>query len=125
MENLGVLSLKLFFFIITSLRKAKEGVCSTICLVLTIINSKMIPRELLGLPNLVRAQTLRIHKSTEVIMVGKYQNFVLAAFQIISPCLKSLNNYQKLTVMGFVPSLSRKHFSQKIGHWVLLALIGV
>ena len=57
-------------------------------------------------------------------MVGKNQDFVLATFQIVSPSFKSLNNCWKLTVVGFVPSLSRDHFSQKIGHGVPLALIG-
>ena len=70
MENLGVLSSKLFFLIMAPLREAREGVCSTVCLALTIIDSKMIPRELLGPPDLARAQTLRVHKPTEVVIVG-------------------------------------------------------
>ena len=80
MEDLGVLSLKLFFLIMAPLREARKGVCSSVCLALTIIDLKMIPRELLGSPNLARAQTLCIHKLTKVIMVGKHQNFVLTAF---------------------------------------------
>ena len=70
MENLGVLSSKLFFLIMAPLREAREGVYSTVRLVLSIIDSKMIPRELLGPPDLTRAQTLCIHKPTEVVMVG-------------------------------------------------------
>ena len=80
MENLGILSLKLFFLIMAPLREAKKGVCSTVCFTLTIINWKMIPKELLGPPDLVRAQTFCIYKSTEIIMVDKYQNVVLATF---------------------------------------------
>ena len=40
----------------------------------------MVPKELLGPPDLMRAQTLYIYESTEVIMVGKHQDFVLAVF---------------------------------------------
>ena len=39
----------------------------------------MILRELLGPPDLTRAQTLRIYELTEVIMVGKHQNIMLTA----------------------------------------------
>ena len=46
-------------------------------------------------------------------MVGKNQNFVLAAFQIVFLGLKSFNNCWKLTVVGLVPSLSRDHFLEK------------
>ena len=55
MRNLDVLSSTLFFLIIAPLRKAKEGIYSNICLALTIIDLKIILRELLGLPDLVRA----------------------------------------------------------------------
>ena len=80
MKNLGVLSSKLFFFILTPLREARESICSPVGLALMIINPKMISGELLGPTDLSGAQALCIHESTEVIMVGKYQNFVLAAF---------------------------------------------
>ena len=92
MENLGVLSSKLFFFILTPLKDAKESICSPVGLVLTIIDPKMISGELLGPTDLFGAYALYIHKSTEVIIVGKHQNFVLAAFQILSPDLKNLDN---------------------------------
>ena len=92
MENLDVFSLKLFFFILTPLREARESIYSPICLALTIINPKMMSGELLGPTDLSGAQALCIYESTEVIMVGKHQNFVLIAFQIVFPGLKSLNN---------------------------------
>ena len=52
------------------LREAREGVYSTVCFALTIIDLKMILKELLGLPDLARAQTLHVHEPTEVVMVG-------------------------------------------------------
>ena len=70
MENLGTLSSKLFFLIMAPLREAREGVYNTVCLVLMIIDLKMILRELLGPTDLARAQTLRVHKPTEVVMIG-------------------------------------------------------
>ena len=92
MEDLGVLSSKLFFLIMAPLREAREGVCSTVCLALTIIDLKVVTREFLSPADLSGAQTLRVHEPTEVVIVGKHQDFVLAAFQIVSPGLKSLNN---------------------------------
>ena len=70
MENLGVLSTKLFFLIMAPLGEVRKGICSTICLALTIIDSKMIMREFLSLADLSKAQTLRVHEPTEVVMVG-------------------------------------------------------
>ena len=53
----------------------------------------MILKELKGPPDLTRAQTLCIVELIEVIIVGKHQNFVFAAFQIVFPGLKRLKNY--------------------------------
>ena len=92
MEDLGVLSLKLFFLIMAPLREAREGVCSTVCLALTIIDLEVVTREFLSPADLSEAQTLCVHKPTEVVMVDKHQDFVLAIFQIVSPGFKSLND---------------------------------
>ena len=69
MKNLCVFGLKLFFFIKASLREAKESIGSSIDLALLIIDLKMILGELLGLPDLIRAQILCVHKPMEVVMV--------------------------------------------------------
>ena len=57
-----------------------------------IIDLKVVTREFLSLANLSGAQTLHIHELAEVVMIGEYKDFVIAAFQIVSPSLKSLNN---------------------------------
>ena len=80
MKNSNVLSPKLFLFILVSLRKTKQCVCSTICLALMIINPKMIPEKLLGPMDLAGAQVLCIHETTKVVVIGKHKDFVLAAF---------------------------------------------
>ena len=80
MENLGVLSSKLFFFTLAPLKEARESICSLVGLTLTIIDPKIISEELLGPTDLSGAQALCIDESTEIIIVGKYQNFMLAAF---------------------------------------------
>ena len=85
----------------------------------------MIPRELLGPSDLTKAPILCIYKLTEVIMIIKHWNFVLAASQIVFPGFKSLNNCWKLTIVDLVASLSRNHFSKKIGYWILLSQIGL
>ena len=70
MENLRILSSKLFFFILTPLRETKESICSPVGLALTIIHPKMVSKELLGLTDLSRAQALCIHEPPKVIMIG-------------------------------------------------------
>ena len=53
---------------------------------------KMVTTEFLSLENLSKAQTLCIHKSTEVIVIDKYKNIILRLFYIVSLSLKNLNN---------------------------------
>ena len=80
MIDLRVFNLKLFFLIITSLNKMRQCICSPICLALTIIYQKMIPRKLLGLSNLIRTQVFHVHKAIKVVVIGKHKNFMLAIF---------------------------------------------
>ena len=80
MKNLSVLSLKLFFVIQVSLKETRKCICSFIHFILTIINSKMITRELLGPVDLMRAQTFYIYELSEVIMVSENKDFVFVAF---------------------------------------------
>ena len=58
-------------------------------------------------------------------MVRKDEDLMLATFQIVTPRLKGLDDSQKLTIMGLIPSLCRNHFLRKEGYWVLLAQIGL
>ena len=80
MNDSSVVSSKLVFFSDIFLKKIKEGVCSSIHFTLTIINSKIVTRELLCLVNLTRAQTLCIYKLLKVIIVCKNGNLVFAVF---------------------------------------------
>ena len=62
----------------------------------------MILRELLGPTDLLGAQALCIHESTEVIVIRKDENLMLAAFQVVTPRLESFDDSQKLTIVGLV-----------------------
>ena len=53
-----------------------------------------------------------------------HENLMFATFQIVTPRLEGLNDSQKLTVVGFIPSLCKRHFLRKEGYWVPLAQIG-
>ena len=72
--------------------------------------------ELLGPADLSGAQILCIDEITEVIMVRKVENLMLAAFQIVTPHLEDFDNSQKLTVVGLVSSLCGNHFPRKEGY---------
>ena len=80
MKDLAILSLELFFLILASLGKPRQSFYSRICLTLTIVNLEMELGEFLGLADLSGAQTLCIHETTEVIVVHKDKNLMLAAF---------------------------------------------
>ena len=85
----------------------------------------MVLEELLGPADLSGAQALCIHEATKVVMVCKDKHFVLAAFQIVTPCFEGFDNSQKLAVMGLVSSLCRNHFSRKKRYRVPLTQIGL
>ena len=80
MKNLSVLSSKLFFLIQTSLRETRKYICSSICFTLTIIDLKIVTKELLGPADLIRAQTFYIHELSKVIMVSENKDFMFVAF---------------------------------------------
>ena len=87
-----ILSLKNFLFVLALLRVAKQSINSSISLALAIIDAKIVARQLLGLVNLVEAQTLCIQKPTQVVIISHHQDIELATFQIVAPILKRLND---------------------------------
>ena len=80
MKNSIVLSLKLFFHIESSLKKAKERVCNFICFIVIIIYLKIVLKHFLSLPDLFGAQTFCIHKITKVVIIDKYEDFMFETF---------------------------------------------
>ena len=52
--------------------------------------------------DLSRAQAFYIHEVAEVFVVCKDKNLVFATIEIVFPYLKSLDNSQKLAVIGLV-----------------------
>ena len=65
----------------------------------------MVLKELLGPADLSGAQALCIYEMTEVIVVCKNENLMLAIFQVVPPDLESLDNSQKLAVVGLIACL--------------------
>ncbi len=68
-----------------------------------------------------RAQAFRIHEALEVVVVCKHENFMLAAFEVVSPSFEYFNDCQQLTVVGLIPSFSRNHLSGEKGYQMPLA----
>ncbi len=92
MENLKILIFKSLLLGLTPLREARKNISHSISLFLTIIDLKVVLRELLGLANLARAQTLCIYILTEVFMVSESKNLIFAAFQVVTPSFKGFND---------------------------------
>ncbi len=92
MKNLSILILKHFFLGLASLGEARQSINRSISFSLTIIDSEVVSRELLGPADLTRAQAFHIHESTEVIIVSKDEDLIFAALQVVAPSLKGFNN---------------------------------
>lgn len=60
------------------------------------IKAKVILREFVDLEDLLKALTLSIHKSLKVVITIEDENLILAAFQVVAPSVKDLNNSQVL-----------------------------
>ena len=80
----------------------------------------MVTKELLGPPDVLRAQALCIHELTEVVVVRKDKDLVFAIFQIVALSLKGFNNSQELLIVGLVAGLSGDHFSREESNWMPL-----
>ena len=92
MKDLVILSLKLIFFILASLQKLQQSICSCISFALAVVESKMVLGELLGPTNLSGAQTFCIYEATKVVIICEDKHFILAAFQIVTPYLKGFDD---------------------------------
>ena len=92
MKNFAIFSSELIFLILAFLEKFRQKICRRICLILAIIDLKVVLRKLLSPANLSGAQTLCIYKTTEIVIVCKDKNLMLVAFQVVAPSLEYLNN---------------------------------
>ena len=80
MQNLDVLRSEGVFLLSAPLRVSRQGIGSSVSLVLTIIDLEVVMRELLGPADLSGAETLRVHEPAEVVVVGEYKHLMLGAF---------------------------------------------
>ena len=79
MQDFDVLCSEGVFFLNVPLRVSRQGISSSVSFALTIIESEVVTREFLGPADLPGAQTLCIHESSEVVMVGKHEDFMSRA----------------------------------------------
>ena len=120
MKTLSILILEHFFLNLVSLKEVRQRISHSISFFLTIIDLKMVLRELLGPIDLIRAQVFCIHELTELIMISKDKNLVFAAFHVMTSSLKGFNNSQQLLIVSLVLSLSGDHFLRKRSYWMPL-----
>ena len=79
-EDFDILGAEGFFLFYISLRVSRQGISSSLSFALTIVDSEVVRRELLGPADLSGAQTLRVHEPAEVVVVGEYEHLMLRAF---------------------------------------------
>ena len=80
MQDFDILGVEGFFLFCILLRVLKQDISSSVSLAVTIVNLKVVARELLGPVDLSRAQVLCLHESTEVVVVGEYKHLMLKPF---------------------------------------------
>ena len=56
-----------------------QGISSSVSLALTIFDLKVITEEFLSPADLFEVQTFCVHELSEVVMVGKHEDFMLRA----------------------------------------------
>ena len=79
MQDFDVLCLKGVFFLSVPLGVLRQGISSSVSFALTIINLEVVTEELLRPTDLPEAQTLCIYELSEVVMVGKHEDFMSRA----------------------------------------------
>ena len=79
MQDFDVLCSESVFFLSVPLGVSRQGISSFVSFALTIIDSEVVTREFLSPADLSGAQTLRIHVLSEVVMVGKHEDFMSRA----------------------------------------------
>ena len=80
MKDFDVFGTEGVLFLNTFLRISSQGIGSSICLVLTVIDLEVVSRKFLSPADLLGAQTLHVHESTKVIVVYKNEDLVFATF---------------------------------------------
>ena len=80
MQNFDILSLENFFLLCVLRGVLKQGINSFVSFVLTIIDLKVVIREFWSLTDLLGAQTLCVHESANIVMVGEYKYLLLRLF---------------------------------------------
>ena len=79
MEDLDVLSAESVFLFCILLKVLRQGITNSVSLALTIIDLELVMREFLGPADLPGVQTLRVHEPAEIVMIGKYEDFMSRA----------------------------------------------
>lgn len=67
-----------YLLFLTSLEKVGQSISSSIGLALMIVDLEVVMRELLGQVYLARTHILCIYELTEIVIIGKHKNFMLA-----------------------------------------------
>ena len=62
------------------MKVSKQDIGSFVCFVLAVINLKVVMKKFLSLIDLSGAQTLCLCEFSKIVMINKYEDFILKAF---------------------------------------------
>lgn len=118
MKDLGVFGSKGGFFFSILLKISKKDIRRSISLIFTVINLKMIPRQLLRLLNLPGTQVFYIHEVAKIVMICKNKNFIFTTFEVIWLGLEGFRNNHQLIVISLISRLYQDYFLGEECHWI-------
>ena len=80
MQDLDIFGVEGIFFLSTPLRVLRQGIGSSVCFSLAVIDLTVVLRKFLSPADLSGTQTLCVHESIKVIVVCKDKDLVFATF---------------------------------------------
>lgn len=83
MQNPSVFSLEIVIFALVSLEKTRKSLNSSISLVITITNLKLVLQNFFGLLYLFKAYIIGDFKTLKLVKIDKNKNFMLLSFKVV------------------------------------------
>ena len=80
MQDLDIFDAKSVFFFSTPLKVLWQGIGSSVCLALIVIDLEMVARKFLSLADLLKTQTLCVYELTKIVVVCKTEDLVFVIF---------------------------------------------
>lgn len=86
---------------------SRKDISNYIGLTLSIMEPKIVLKQCLSSIHLSRAKAFYILKLTQIVMISKNEDLILATFQIMMPDFKNFNNCRKYAIIDLYQVLAK------------------